>query len=357
MRRLILLALLTLPASALAESAPYKGISVSDASGQYKMAIKGRFQLRYTLDAPEDDDDGNSQHFAMQRVRLKLAGTAHSPKLGYALQLDAGKGAVSLKDAYATYAFQKKAFILKAGQFKKAYSRQQLTSSGKLALADRSIADGALPSGRDIGLEVGSARKGRVVEWQLGVFNGTGDKASFQPKTDSNGAVTGGKFSNVPADFSPAAVLRAAYNHGKMKGYSQADLEGGDLRFSVGANAHLDLALTDDAKDPTWVAGVDAAVKVHGLSAQLEFHRDDEKEANIYFAQAGYVLADRFQPVVHFATVDADPLTQREITGGLSVYFFGHNLKWTTDVSQIHTDLDGATADDMRVRSQLQLAL
>ena len=177
------------------------------------------------------------------------------------------------------------------------------------------------------------------------------------PKTDETGAVTGGKFSNVPADLSPVAVLRAAYNHGKMKGYRQGDLEGGDLRLTVGANAHVDLGLTDDARDPTWVAGVDAALKVHGLSAAVELHRDDDAEANVYLAQAGYLLAERIQPVVRFATADADAWTRREVTGGLSVYLFGHNVKWTTDVSQLHTDADGATVDDLRVRSQVQLAL
>lgn len=70
MRSAILIALLPLTAAASDAPAAYKGIAVSDASGRYAMAINGRLQLRYTLHRPEDDDDGYSQRFATQRVRL-----------------------------------------------------------------------------------------------------------------------------------------------------------------------------------------------------------------------------------------------------------------------------------------------
>jgi hypothetical protein len=81
-------------------------------------------------------------------------------------------------------------------------------------------------------------------EWAVAVMNGTGDKgasaaASWSTPHDGDGAITSGKFSNVPETFRPQLVLRVGYNHGKLAGYSEGDLEGGPLRFGVAGSVKL----------------------------------------------------------------------------------------------------------------------
>ena len=51
------------------------------------------------------------------------------------IQVDLGKGAVNLKDAYADLVVGQ--VVVRLGQFKKPFSRQQLISSSRLALVDR----------------------------------------------------------------------------------------------------------------------------------------------------------------------------------------------------------------------------
>ncbi|MEZ4475544.1 MAG: porin [bacterium] len=344
------LAFLPLAAHAEGEVRYDKGFVIQDGDA-YKLKLGGRVQTRYQLLSADmgDADRENSQHFAIQRARIKASGTVLDPKLSFSFQADFGKGFVTLKDFYTTYKLAD-GVELQAGQYKRPYSRHQITSSGDLTFVDRSPTDKVLPTGRDIGVQIGSGRHGQPVEWELGVFNGTGDGTKLNP--------TKGSFSNVPADFQPAVVARTAYNHGKMKGYSEADLEGGPLRAAVGLNVHANLNATND-EDPMLVAGLDVALKAQGFAFLAEAHRDVDAKFNAFFGQAGYLLAERYEPALRFSLIkpdEGDAKTQ-EIAAGVSVYFFGHNAKWQTDFALLTED-DGVAdpTTDHELRSQFQLA-
>mgnify|MGYP001389791875 CR=1 FL=1 len=328
---------------------------------KFKIKISGRGQVRYTMDAPEDDTSGKEQRFAIQRGRIKLKGHNASKSTSVLMEVGLGKGSVVLKDFYVVYALKTGSLNLKLGQYKKPFLRHQINSSGRLALVDRDITDKVLPSGRDIGFSVGNGLKSKnAFTWELGLFNGTGspDKPSFKPKTDDNGVVTGGKFSNVPADFRPLAVARAGYNFGGAKVYREADLKGGDLRFAVFGNAHYDTAATVNSEDPELVAGVDYILKVKGFSNTGHFFRNMESKVNMYATQAGYLVAKRYQPVVRFAQIDDgdNESKQTELTGGFSVYFYGHKMKFQTDFSMLSTEIGSESVDESRLRAQFQLA-
>ena len=293
------IALLLLPVTAHAEGEVRydKGFVIQDGEA-YKLKLGGRVQTRYQLTMADqgDADRENSQHFAIQRARIKASGTVLDPDLSFAFQADFGKGFVTLKDFYVTYKLGD-GVELQAGQYKRPYSRHQITSSGDLVMVDRSPTDKALPTGRDIGLQLGTGRHGQALEWELGVFNGTGDGAHFNAAK--------GSYSNVPEDFLPAVVARTAYNHGKMKGYSEADLEGGPLRAAVGLNVHANLNATND-EDAMVVAGLDVAVKAEGFAFLAEAHRNIDTEFNAFFAQASYVIAQRYEPAVRYSLLKPD---------------------------------------------------
>jgi hypothetical protein len=363
------------PADTPAPAAPlagYKsGFFIHSEDGKFALKIGGRGQVRYSFENIDAGDERVERTaFAAERVRLDLSGHAHAPHIQYKLQADFGKGFVTLKDLIIDYGVGGNVW-LRAGQFKRPFSRQQLTSSGRLELVDRAITDRFFGAGRDLGVAVHNQYdKSPTFEWIAGVFNGTGDRSVLSGTVvvdpdDGRGQITGGSFSNVPAHLAPAVVVRAGYNHGGIRGYSEADLEGGPLRFAVAASA---LAEFDgDGDDRSGIrAEVDYIAKVEGLSTTGGVYvstaqdggrfRDQSFHAVGLHVQAGYVFAERFGLAARYAHVFPDAGDdQVEIGAGFSLYQFKHNFQWQTDVSA----LGGAVADvadHVRVRTQLQLS-
>ncbi len=205
------------------------------------------------------------------------------------------------------------------------------------------------------------------LEWALGVFNGTGEKGRFQrdvivDPTTGEGSVSGGKFSNVPEKVRPALVARAGMNHG-IKGYSEADLEGGPLRFSVAGAAMMHFSGGDNGA--TARVGGDFVVKSNDLSATggVYVAEDGAKESDLgysmlgAYAQVGYVVAKTWQPALRYALVAKDGGEKsHEVAAGVSLYEFGHGLKVQSDVAALLSDLDGSTTTDIRARAQMQLS-
>jgi len=348
-------------------SAGYKkGFFIKSADSKFKLVIQNRVQTRLSWETSNGFDElsDDEMAFAIQRARLTMKGHAFNEDITYKFQTDYGKGNASLKDFFVNVRFSK-SLHLRVGQWKRPFSRQQMTSSGKQEFVDRAITDKGFGSGRDIGFAVhNNYEKSPTFEWVIGVFNGTGVKSSLSGDvavdvSTGEGDITKGKFSNVPDQFNPTVVARVGYNHAGIKGYSEADLEGGSFRFSVGASAWADLNILDDSKDMEFKAQGDFIMKLSGMSASGAFYYDDASKATGFHAQLGYVLAKKYQPVLRYARLnpDGDDNDTQEIAGGLSVYLYGHKLKWQTDVAARIQDVAGADAQtEYLVRSQLQLS-
>lgn len=111
----------------------------------------------------------------MRRMRLVLEGNLHGKNLLYKFQSDFGKGVPSVKDAHVDVRLSGDAW-LRFGQWKRPFSRQQINSSGRLEMTDRSITDKAFGAGRDVGIAIrNDYEKSPEIEWTLGVFNGRGE--------------------------------------------------------------------------------------------------------------------------------------------------------------------------------------
>ena len=167
--------------------------------------------------------------------------------------------------------------------------------------------------------------------------------------------------------FKPTVVARVGYNSGGIKGYSEADFEGGPLRFGVAASVLSQLdAPNDDAALNR--AQADFIVKASGFAttggvyvatAQDGGAFSDQSFAAVGFhAQAGYLLNAKYQPVVRVAMVAPDGADNNtmEVTGGMSVYLHKHGLKWQTDAGAVIKQTTGDSTNDIVVRTQLQLA-
>lgn len=345
-----------------------KGFFIESADGNFRTAIGARMQLRYTYVEVEGGPDSSA--FAIERARLKLEGFAFTKDLTYVFQPELGKGSVSLKDFYGDYRVVPEWLHVRAGQWTKPFSRQQITSDGNQELVDRSITDNAFGAGRDIGLAVhNNFEKSPELEYALGLFNGTSERSTTSVAVETD-ATTGdvsasvGSTTNVPRMFHPELVGRLGYNYGGIKGYSEVDLEGGGLRFGVGASGQVDFDADRD-NDSQIRGEIDAILKVQGLSSTGgvyvssvqagEGFSDRALGAVGFHLQAGYLIAQKVQPAVRIAIVapDGEDNDQRELALCLGYFPFGHNLKWQTEIAALSSQASDTT--DARVRSQLQL--
>lgn len=146
-----------------------------------KITIAGYTQIRYQA----LEETGKIDGFDIRRARLDVKGSI-SPYWGYRVQFDLA-GTPKLIDAYAELKLNDY-FNFTIGQAKIPFSLENLTSSNKLELIDRSQAVEALvargkdvggnQNGRDIGIQlVGTILKLKdrpVVDYRLGIYNGSG---------------------------------------------------------------------------------------------------------------------------------------------------------------------------------------
>jgi len=373
--------------SRLSTYVPGKGFTFTSPERNFQLSLGGRGQFQYQY-LDKDDVNGPAQNTSVWKIRrfkVYMGGYAFTSDLTYRVQVDLAKSGTAqmLDDAWINYRFADEA-QLQAGQFKMPFSRGELTSDGALQFVDRANAVDAFKPSYDIGAMVQGRIAGGKFAYAAGVFNGTGQSDS---RTTNSGAW----------------AARVAWNpFGEVK-YSEADLENTPSPLlSLGANYFANtlkrtaaspffLDITTSAPPYAgsngWLGknyavfdntervdvgtyGFDGAFKWRGLSAQAEYFggKADGQvtgrtvDAQGFCAQAGYfVLPKRLEVAARYSFVDPNRDTsqdqQVEVTGGVSYYFAGHNLKLQGDYTNIHTQRGAGNqpTDDKQVRVQAQV--
>lgn len=154
-------------------------------SAARQMSLTGYSQVRFQ----NFEEKGKNDAFDIRRARLDLKGSV-SPYFTYRVQVDFADKP-KLIDAYGEIKIAD-FFTITGGQFKVPFSLENLTSSNKLELIDRSQVVEALvarskdvignQNGRDIGVQVSGfllkVKDLPVIEYRFGVFNGSGINVS-----------------------------------------------------------------------------------------------------------------------------------------------------------------------------------
>jgi hypothetical protein len=321
------------------------GFFLSSSDGLFALKIGGRMQARLSMAVFESGPADIA--FSVPIARLKLDGHVASTDLTYTVQVDFGDGVASLKDALMDYTICDGWFHVRAGQFKRPFSRQQINSTAHLTFVDRASTDADFDAGRDIGVSFHNGYgDGNNFEYHVGLFNGA-----------------------AGAQFTPRLVARLGYNYGGINGYVESDRTGGDFRFAVGAGAQIDFD-ADDKKDAAVRANVDFLMKIAGFAASGAFYMhmaqtggdgplgDQELQSLGLHAQASYLIADMFEVAARFEMLDpdGDDNNTMVILGGFNVYAFGDHLKWQIDAGAVSAEVAGGDATtDIVGRTQLQL--
>lgn len=339
------------PAPVVAEKKPTagfdKGFFLRSDDEKYALKITGRFQPFFNYSYVKSSKDSRPQ-LEMRRMRLVLEGNLHGKNLLYKFQSDFGKGVPSVKDAHVDVRLSGDTW-LRFGQWKRPFSRQQINSSGRLEMTDRSITDKAFGAGRDVGIAIrNDYEKSPEIEWTLGVFNGRGEAPALSgtvtvdPMTGMGtlGTTTN---TNVPAELRPAVVGRVGYNKKGLKGYSEADLEGGPLRYGVAASVWLEGDFDDNAVSDQKVQA-DYIVKAEGFSTTggVYFMTAQDGDSILdqasslfgFHAQAGYMLTKQWEAVARYGYINdvtlksKTPRDQQEISVAANFFGVGHDAKF-----------------------------
>jgi phosphate-selective porin OprO/OprP len=343
------------------------------------LEMSNRVQVRYTHELPDGAvtlpgtaTAGNSKgSFRIRRAKFKLEGWFYKPYLQYETQLNWPDVAGTppsrfLEDANINWDITKgrQKLMLRFGQFKVPYGRQQLTSSGSQQFVDRSLASDRYALGRETGIALWGKTSDNKLEWRAGMFNGGGrsiavndnDKFQYnarlmwQPNgsqplgTWASGALwSEGAFETV--DNRPVFALAANFEHNDMHGATTAN----DL-------------------DNRTFSG-DAIFKYRKFMAVAEyFDRQSDPETGATFKDKGYYVqasafVDRkrqWEVAGRYSRVDPSDLRGGDVRtelGGVLGYFYNrHNLKVQADFRRLDDKAAnsgrGTTSHEFRLQTQ-----
>jgi hypothetical protein len=326
----------------------------------FSLGLSNRVQVRFTS---EDLDDTSAtskperDSFRLRRMKMKLDGWVYTQDLTYELQVNFADSANVLEDANVNYDFTKgkKAFMLKAGQYKVPFGRQELTSSGSQQFVDRSAVSNTFARGRDVGIQLWGTPNGGLIDWRVGVFNGAGRTVSRNDNDDLQ--------LNARLQWAP---------FGDPK-YSEGDFDSSDRPlFAVAGNYEANefpiaaSGSTPAHADDRAIAGFDAVFKFKGFSLFGEyFDREHDRTAGLsdfddsgFNVQAGYfVIAKKLEVALRFAefdpNADRDDDVRSETGVAFSYYWNKHSHKLQADFREIEDEARDAKDREIRVQYQL----
>ena len=303
--------------AALAAQANLAKVKAFPINAGKKITMAGYTQVRYQA----LEESGKIDGFDIRRARLDVKGTI-SPYWGYRVQFDLA-GTPKLIDAYAELKLNEY-FNFTIGQAKIPFSLENLVSSNKLELIDRSQAVEALvargkdvggnQNGRDIGIQLGGTilkyNDRPVIDYRLGVYNGSGINT-----TDAN----------EKKDFATRLILHP------VAGLDiSAALYNGSRYI---AEVKTGTVVTTPAKNVTRDRyGFDLSYDLNNFSVRGEYlHGTDELiDREGYYAQIGYYfLQKKLQLLAKYDFYDAD---KSKANNASTWYVLGANVNLNANV-------------------------
>jgi hypothetical protein len=344
-----------------------------------EISFSNRLQFRFTEEIPAGTvrlpgttSDGQSKpSFRIRRAKTSFEGWFWKKELTYEIQLswagpEAGASTQTpLEDARLTWDASKKgSFKITIGQFKVPLGRQELTSSGRLQFADRSLLSLEFTRGRDVGIQVHGRLSNDKVEYFAGVFNGNSASRTSNDNTKLQ--------YNARVSFEPLG--KVAYSESAFEGWDKpllaiaAQFENNDLSGATNLTDFNTTIVSGDLvykykgfslfaeyynrkRTPEAVSGTSSATSGAATQSSGSFH------SNGYNLQAGYFLKrDKVEIAARFAGYDPSdqvPSNNHRETGGVINYFIlKHTLKVVADFRALRDDLVKQTNKELRVQTQ-----
>lgn len=366
-----------------------KGLYFQTSDGKFSTKFRIRLQPQYQYLSQDEALEGNDQStFRVRRAKVSWEGNLFTKNLEYKLQLSLA--ASDFKDvlelAYIDYKVINP-FRIQFGQEKIQYNRQQINSSGRLELVDRSLASDAfrfstvdatnlttctLPGGGTVtgsGITCGAGATSststrnttRQFHYDTGIILWGN---AFDRKLEYYGGIMNGTGPNrVDTNNRFLYTGRVVYNILGNYGYSESDVEYSEHpSLFVGASGGYKKQEVTNAN--LFQEGAELGFKYKGASLQGEFYG---RQTNFptapntkdygYYVQAGYFVIPRHFEIAARASqifLAGANNNKSEFLGGLNYYIFGHDLKVQTDFAYLKNETTRGVANDFRARAQLQ---
>lgn len=360
-----------------------KGVVLATEDGAFQMRLALRNQFRFEMTRPTEDGSEPQSRLYVPRSRLQFEGHIFGKETRYKLEVAVGdRGSFSyLRDLFVEQRLPSTTVWVRVGQWKRPFNRQELVADFSSEFNERAITAELAGGGRDLGVAVHNdyEKSPDGLEWAFGVFNsfsGGADRpiisttCTEDATTMAIGCTTPAP-SNFPTDFSPALVARAGWNSGGIKGYSEADLEGGPLRLAAGLAYKVDLADLDAGAEDSTADNLshglqaDTLLKVSGFDLEVGAYLMKIKSSDARFGafvQAGHFLKPkRAQVAGRFALVQvSDERNLIEARAAFNWYWQGHSWKLASDIGVLRLTGEDPTTmatdePDLQVRSMAQL--
>ncbi len=346
------------------------GVKYKNDDGDY-VKLGGRIQLQYHLKDPADGDSSDELKF--RRFRPFIEGSVHEDWKGK-FQWDMGKSSFAVKDAY----FEYKGFgnsSVKIGNAIFPFSREQITSSKKQALVERTFVGDhnfGVPE-RQAGVH-GSTKlmdgmlhlSGAVVK---GAIDPSSSKIDFDTVVNSDDDFLEGNMAGARAEIFPLGYFKP----------EQGDFKG-DVKCAF-AVAGFGWANDDDnnsgnvTNDVDKVAGYEVSAALRGggftLDAQYNNVKAELSDASVtagmyvngettvetYAVEGGFmVLPGQLELVAGYQSMDADNYAEawNRTSVGLNYYVKKQDIKYqvTYRMGENVKGKDGVDEDEVFVQAQ-----
>jgi hypothetical protein len=327
--------------------------------GNFRLNVSGQMQFRYVMDLNDDSDPNNQDQvqnvddfdhgFEMRRTKLVFDGHVYSPDLMYKIQgnFSQNGGAFGLEDAWIGWRLYSGS-VIKAGQFKAPFLREELVSSKYQLAVDRSFTGEFFSANRTQGImfenELDNLRY--AVSFNEGMSNSTASGYANIGTSQNTG------FNNDGTDwaFSGRVEFLLGGEWGAFKDFTSEP--GAALSHMVGAAFHIQggAEMPTGDNDDLYAWTVDYSIEGDGWNAFAAFIGNSTDagvtggadgdnwgfvvqgglnldEANEIFARYDYLGADD-------SLVGAnDELST--LTLGWNHYVHGHAAKFTVDLNWV----------------------
>jgi phosphate-selective porin OprO/OprP len=227
------------------------GLKVESADGDFEGQVGGRLMLDYAYYDDDQTDLGSGSE--IRRARLFASGKMWKV-WKFKFQTDFAGNGVDIKDAYIQYGGFKPLSI-KAGNFKEAFSIEELTSSKYITFMERALPVDAFAPSRNLGLQLHS--HGNLWQGAIGLF-GQGIDSPGEDESQSYG--TDGRVTFAPIN-SDGRVLHVGGAFEWRTGY-----EGDEVRYRTRPESHVTNVRLVDTRDSEGndIGNVDDTLKFNG---------------------------------------------------------------------------------------------
>ncbi len=399
------------------------GFYIRSADDRFKLKFGGKIQFRFThygtragnryLNPGLQRDDRTG--FELERVRFTFSGHVHSPDWTYLVELrsdTSDQADVRLHYGWVNYRLAEE-LQFKAGIFRLASTRQQITSDSNLQFIDRPMTDAVFGLGIGLGARVWGRLADKRFEYFLDVVNSlntTGNRVITPDPAEMDGnpaillrTVWHALGDNPPKDFvtqadlqqrqSPALDLAMHYAFNEDRGDARTTRIPVPRQILFDRGGGFGLVSTNGLQ--IHQLGVDTAFKWRGFSATAEYilRVVDVRRTNPLrgpvapwflasgdqsttaqhgaYAQVGYLLPipgfeNKLELVARVGGISALADEQEgvwEYTGGVNYYIRGNDVKLQMEVSRVYevptssasSSLATVNDDALIFRTQLQL--